>query len=268
MRARLGLPIFIATLVGTASSGCARDNPAFDTPLETHGSEGMTADDSDELPPESGEESPELCDLAGGMDMTIEVPQPCGETNDPLGIYQHYFKVVEAASSTWQVQFCDANCVDCVPVPSPFVLSPLPVAELAGPDACLLVTGRRLGSGDDCSYHTLSVVDVSANGGVLVLARRTNLLDLPTLDTSTGLASFEPGLVEAETCDCSITPDSCCDGQTPTRYDYDVNGTIVPIGETQPITIGQRSYDFWAFDAFESGDCDAPISVSWALVAG
>src|SRR5690606_13844073 len=131
----------------------------------------------------------------------------------------------------------------------------------AGPGACLQLSARRLGSGDDCDYHTISIVEPSAAGRVVVLARRTELLDLPSLDTGTGLMGFEPKLVDDETCDCAQTPDSCCGSQAPTLYAYEVGGTVIPVGDSQPVFIGQGSYDFWAFDAFQPGDCDAPTRI-------
>ncbi len=265
MHVRLGPLIGTAALVGVTAIGCTRENPAFDDPSET---EGQDTDSSAELPADTGEEAPdEVCDLVGGMDMTIKVPQPCGETNDSLGVYEHWFKVVEASGSTWSVQFCPSGCEgDCEPVPGDLVVSPLPVVDLAGPETCLLLTARRLGSGDDCDYHTLSIRDMSSDGSVLVLARRSELLDLPAIDPSSGLAGFEPGLVEADSCDCAVTPDACCEGQAPTLYSYEINGTVIPVGDTQTVTLGQQSYDFWAFDAFSSGACDAPINLTWALV--
>jgi hypothetical protein len=270
MRARLDLLICFAM----AAAGCTRDNPAFDEPSETSGGSD-TLDQRFDLPSDTNdtddtnEESPAMCELAGGVDMDIEVPQPCGETDDALGLYEHYFHVVEAAGSTWSVQFCpDQTCIDCEPVVADLVLAPLSVAEIAPPGACLLMRGRRLGAGDDCNYHAVSIQDMSNGGAMLVLARRTELLDLPPIDTNTGLLGWEPTLVVDETCDCAATPDACCDGQAPTLYAYQVNGpTPVPVGSVATVTLGQRSYDFWAFDAFQSGDCGAPIDVSWALVA-
>jgi hypothetical protein len=256
-------------MVTAATAGCTRENPAFDTG-DVAGSETGSSDTLDErdLPSESGEESTALCELEGGTDMTIKVPQPCGETNDVEGLYEHYFHVVEAVDSTLSVQFCTAGCAECEPLAGDLLLSPLPVAELAAPGACLLMKGRRLGTGDDCNYHAISLQDVTAGGAMLVLARRTDLLELPPIETNTGLFGWEPTLVVHETCDCAETPDSCCDGQAPTLYGYQVNGPdLVPVGITAPVVLGQRAYDFWAFNAFQSGECQAPIDVSWALVA-
>ncbi|HLT36989.1 MAG TPA: hypothetical protein VK034_11910, partial [Enhygromyxa sp.] len=217
---------------------------------------------------ETGDEGTSMtCELVGGMDMLIRVPQPCGETNDMLDTYEHWFQVVEAGGSTWSVQFCDESCLECEPLAANLTLAPLPVADLAGPGACLQLSARRLGSGDDCDYHTLSIVEPGAAGRVVVLARRTELLELPPLDTGTGLMGFEPNLVEDETCDCAQTPDSCCGSKPATRYDYEVEGTVIPIGDSQTVFINQRGYQFWAFDAFRPGDCDAPTRTVWALTA-
>src|SRR5262245_50072180 len=111
MRARLGLLTCFAMFAGVAA-GCTRDNPAFDEP--TGGEDGSgTTDIREDIPSESAE-TPAACELMGGTDMTIEVPQPCGESNAMLGTYEHWFKVVEAAGSTWSVQFClDQECLDC-----------------------------------------------------------------------------------------------------------------------------------------------------------
>jgi hypothetical protein len=268
MRARLGLLTCFAMFAGMAA-GCTRDNPAFSEPTGTGSdADSETTDVREDIPTESGEETPAACNLMGGMDMTIEVPQPCGENNAMLGTYDHWLHVVEAAESTWTVQFCnDPTCTDCEVLAGDLVLSPLPLSQLAGPGACLLMQGRRLGTGDDCNYHAVTIQDMGADGAVLVVARRTELLDLPPLASNTGLLGWEPNLVVHETCDCAETPDACCGDQAPTLYAYDINGTLIPIGLNQGVTLGQRDYQFWAFNAFHSGECDTPIDVSWALTA-
>jgi hypothetical protein len=265
MRARLGLLICSVTAIGTGPSGCTRENPAFDDPMATQATDADTI--GDELPPDTGEGGQD-CKLASGTDMTIKVPQPCGETDDNLDVYEHWFKVVGAVGSTWSVQFCDQGCLDCAPLPGDLEISPLPLAELAGIDSCLLVRARRLGTADDCNYQAISVEDSSASGGVLILVRRTELLDIPPLDPTTGLAGFAPGLVVDEVCDCDLSPDSCCGDLPSTVYNYEVNDTLIELGETVPVTINQRPYDFWAFNAYVSNECDAPINLSWALTAG
>lgn len=265
MRARLVLLIGFAMV---AANGCTRDNPAFDNGVsETGGGGSDTVDSEPDIPSDSGEESTTSCELAGGMDMEIKVPQPCGETDDVLGLYEHWFHVAEAGGSTWSVQFCTEACAECEPVPGELILNPLPVTELAPPGTCLLMKGRRLGSGDDCNYHAVTIQDMTNNGAMLVLARRTDQLDLPPIDSSTGLFGWAPSLAVDETCDCAATPDACCNSQAPTLYEYVIDGTNVPVGSAEPVTIGGRNYDFWAFDAFQPGDCGAPTNVSWALTA-
>ena len=263
--------ICFATCVGAATIGCTRDNPAFDpdggdTQAQETVSEGVDTDA--ETPSESGEEeSPMLCGLEGGKDMSIKVPQPCGETNDELTLYEHWFQVVEAGGSTWSVQFCDEACGECEPIPADLTLAPLSVADLAGPGACLKLAARRLGTGDDCNYHALSIVEPAATGRVVVLARRTELLELPELPTNTGLLGFEPQLVFDQACDCAETPDSCCGNLAPTLYAYEVGGTVIPVGGRETVTLGQNNYEFWAFDAFDSGECNGGARMVWALTA-
>ncbi|MFO7566852.1 MAG: hypothetical protein R6X02_29685 [Enhygromyxa sp.] len=272
MRARVDLSISFAVIVGVATPGCTRDNPAFDADDEAQShetaAEGTEADTNDELPSESGEEeSPMLCGLEGGSDMIIKVPQPCGETNDSLALYDHWFEVAEASGSTLSVHFCQEACAECEPIPADLTLSPLPMDELVGPGACLRMQARRLGEGDDCNYHAVSIQEPAAAGRVVVLARRTELLELPELETHTGLFGFDPQLLRAEGCDCEETPDSCCGTAAPTLYDYDVNGTVIPLGQTQTVSIGQNNYEFWAFDAFDTGECDVGTRIAWALTA-
>lgn len=267
MRARLDLLICCAM---AAATGCTRDNPAFDDGAdESGGGSSDTLAEQPDLPSDDdSEESTASCELAGGTDMEIKVPQPCGETDDTLGLYEHWFQVIEAGGSTWSVQFCTEGCTECEPVPGELILNPLPVAELAGPNTCLLMKGRRLGSGDDCNYHAVTIQDMSNNGAMLVMARRTDLLELPPIDSNTGLFGWEPALLLEESCDCVATPDACCDGQAPTLYAYQVNGPDpVPLGSVAPVAIGGRDYDFWAFDAFQPGDCDASLQFSWALTS-
>lgn len=265
MRARLDLLICFA-MAGAAATGCMRDNPAFEDE-ETGGDPETAADAGHDLPTETSDDSSSSCELAGGMDIEIKVPQPCGETNDMLGLYEHWFLVTAAAGSTWTVQFCTADCMECEPVAGELLLDPLPVAQLAAPNTCLLMKGRRLGSGDDCSYHAISIQDMSNNGAMLVLARRTELLELPPIDSSTGLFGWQPTLVIDQQCDCALSPDACCGSEPATLYAYQVEGSEpIPVGSMQPVTIGGRSYDFWAFDAYKPGECNATTSVSWALV--
>jgi hypothetical protein len=270
MRARADWLIGLAACL--VSSACTRDNPAFDQPVETEGHETLADgtdedDDQAELADESSEEQgPMLCGLQGGKDMNIKVPQPCGETNDELNVYEHWFKVVEAGGSTWTVQFCSEACGECEPIAADLVVAPLPVAELAGPDACLKMAGRRLGSGDDCSYHAISIIEPGAAGRVVVLARRTELLEIPGLASGTNLLGFNPQLSVADSCDCGETPDSCCGDQSPTLYDFQVEGAVIPVGENQIVTLGQNTpYRFWAFDAFNPGECNAGTRIAWAL---
>jgi hypothetical protein len=250
------------------AAGCTRDNPAFDEPTGS-GAEGDsgTTDIREDIP--GAEETPAVCELMGGTDMTIEVPQPCGESNATLGTYEHWFKVVEAAESTWSVQFCnDPACTDCEMLVGELVLSPLPVEQLAGPGACLFMQGRRLGTGDDCNYQAVTIQDASAGGDVLVIARRSELLELPPLETNTGLHGWEPGVVEYQVCDCDETPEACCADQVRTLYAFNLNGTIAEVGgPNEGVLVAQRNYDFWPFNAFHSGECGAAIDVSWALTA-
>lgn len=265
MRARFGLLV-----LGLCSIGCTLENPAFDEPTDTQSdstTDASTTANIPDLPPGTTDEGSSSCGLSGGQDMQIKVPQPCGETNDALDTYEHWFNVVEAAGSTWSVQFCSVDCLECEPLPADLVFSPLSVAELAGPGTCMLMNARRLGEADDCSYHTVTLQDMSAGGHMLVVARRTQLLQLPDIPSATGLLGFEPALVEVDSCDCVQDPDACCGGQAPTLYSYEVNGLQIPIGDVQPVSIGGRDYDFWAFDAFQPGECNAPINLSWALVA-
>lgn len=265
MRARLDLLICCAAL---AEIGCTRDNPAFEDEGAETEAQATVAEGTDELPSETGtSEDPPACALTPGTDMIIKVPQPCGETDDALGLYQHWFHVVEAGGSTWSVQFCNEGCLECEPVAANLELSPLPVAELAGPGACLQLAARRLGTGDDCNYHTVTIIEPSVGGRVVVVARRTELLEVPLLGSNTGLMGFDPGLVVDDTCDCASAPDSCCDGQAPTVYAYDVGGTQIPVGSNQTVVLGGRNYEFWAFDAYHSGECQAPTQISWALTA-
>lgn len=255
-------------LVLVASLACTRENPAFDPPTDTDALD--TSDSVDEgdpsttAVPDTGE-GPLECGIEGGVDMSIKVPQPCGETNDVLGTYEHWFHVVEAAGSTWQVQFCTADCGECEPLAAGLTFAPLPVADLAGPGTCLRMAARRLGAGDDCDYQAATVQDMTNNGEVLIVARRTELLEIPELGTNTGLLGFAPSLWLDEACDCGEVPEACCGSQAPSLYGFDVGGTQIPVGETQPVTLGGRSYEFWAFDAFQSGDCGAETRVVWAL---
>jgi hypothetical protein len=265
-----------AVFAGLLAPACVRDNPAFDSPEETVGGNGEVDPSSGDTNPQTSgvpdesedEEGLLLCDLAGGIDMTIKVPQPCGETNDVLDTYEHWFNVVEASGSDWQVQFCTAECGECEPLAFELTFAPLSVADLAGPDTCLRMAARRLGEGDDCDYQAATVQNMSNNGEVLIVARRTELLEVPELASNTGLLGFAPSLVLAETCDCSETPDSCCDGQAPILYAYEVGGIQIPVGEAAAVNIGGREFEFWAFDAFSSGDCGAETRVVWALTAG
>lgn len=251
--------------------GCTRDNPAFDPNEDTQGEAGQDtiADGTDELEPETGDESTPLsCGLEGGVDMNIEFPLPCGELNDNLNLYERWFNVVGATGSTWSVQFCKAGCVeeDCTPIPTDVLVEPLPVAELAGPGSCLKVLARRLGSGDECDYHTVIIQEPAAAGRVVLLARRTTLLEFPELETGTGLAGFEPELVIDEQCDCAETPGSCCGSEAATLFAYQVGGSVIPVGSPpQTVTINQQSYKFWAFDGFRPGHCNAQTRVVWAL---
>lgn len=275
MHVRCG-PWLLALTLGVVASACARENPAFDGARETLGSvddddgpsSGGDGPQTSGVPDESGdEEGLLLCDLQGGIDMDIKVPQPCGETNDALDTYEHWFNVVSASQSSWQVQFCTANCGDCEPLAAALTFAPLPVAELAGPDTCLRMAARRLGTGDDCSYQAATVQNMSNNGEVLIVARRTELLEIPELASNTGLLGFAPSLVVDEACTCDETPDSCCAGQAPSLYAYDVAGVEIPVGETASVSIGGRSFEFWAFDAFSPGGCDQ-TRVVWALTPG
>lgn len=253
----------------TVAAGCPQENPAFSGTNETP---GLTQDESDssEMPPDTGEAGGELCALAGGVDMNIMVPQPCGETNDELAVYQHWFKVTEVDGSAWTVEFCEAECVACKTVPGQLVLEPLQLDTLAGPGTCLLFSGRRLGSGDDCSYHAVSVRDMSGGGVPLVLARRSLALEIPLFDLASEptLASFAPELVPDQDCSCAGFAQPCCGAQGPTLSAFAVAEQTIPVGEDALVPLAGRDYDFWAFDAYAPGECgEQDPRVVWALTA-
>jgi hypothetical protein len=266
-------------LVSLVSLGCVMINPAFDEPVETQGSPetGDGDGDGDEHSVETGdgdggEESGLVCELGGGLDLHVDVPQHCGINNDPLDAYHHWFKVVAAQGSTWSVQFCLApGCAeeDCkTDVTSPLTISPLPLAELAGAGDCLEFTARRLDENDECNYHAITVRRVDIAGDhVVLLARRTEQLELPPVPSATGLHDFNPELLEVESCSCSEFPGSCCGSHQATLHAYGVDNHVIPVGAQQDLSILGREYTFWAFDAFSPGDCGGTTNIAWALTA-
>jgi len=272
---RAPLAWVVCLLAIAADTSCTRENPIFGASGETAGVDEELADEEllgdEDSPLETGDGGA-ACELVGGGDMVVSVPHTCGVNDPNLGAYRHWFRVVAAAGDTWSVQFCELDfCADveCKHIVGQLQISPLPLAQLAQEGACLEVTARGFEDpNDECNYHAISVSSVGeASSELIVLARRTELIELPPLATATGLADFEPELIDVESCSCAESPSSCCDANPTTVHAYQVGDVVIPIGENRDVTIQGRQFVFWTFNAFSPGDCDGGTDISWALTA-
>jgi hypothetical protein len=273
MHARLVL-LSVITVIG-----CARDNPAFEgsTGTETSTS-SMSADtntDTADMEAESSADGqPLMCELGGGQPMMIELAPQCAQ--DDLEAYDRWFNVLAVEGSTWWVGACtDPNCGGCQDQTQlPLSFAPIPVGDLAGPERCLRVMARRRdpANPDSCSYGTVVVSDYTDSdvGVPILIARNDSTIAFPVIEPAAGpmLSGFDPKFMPADTCPCADYPDDCCDGQdpAPTVFDLEIaTGNTVEVGQTGPVTLDTIEYEFWALDAFDTGQCDEPRHVSWAL---
>jgi hypothetical protein len=272
MHARLVL-LSLITVVG-----CTGDNPAFESSAGT-GAE-MSSTDTDMatdtgMEVESGEDGqPLMCELGGGQPVMIELAPQCAQDN--LEAYDRWFNVLAVDGSTWWVGACTLpNCEGCLDQTQlPLSFAPIPVGDLAGIGRCLRVEARRRNptNPDSCTYDTVVVSDHSDNnvGVPILIARNDMALALPVIDPAVMpmLSGFTPKFMSVQTCPCANYPSDCCEGQdpAPTVFDLEIaTGITVGLGQTGPITLDTVGYEFWAFDAFDSGQCDEPRHVSWAL---
>lgn len=255
-------------------AGCTQDNPAFDDESGTQGeaSSAATSVDTAEAADSGEEGQPLVCELSGGQPMTIEMAALC--IQEDLEAYDRWFTVLSVAGSTWQVGACDPNCEpSCQGLELPLTFAPIQVGDLADVGSCLRVSARRRPpvNPDACEYHTAVVWKYSGNVGVpILIARNDATVALPSIEPAPGvmLAGFEPQLVLTDLCSCADYPDDCCNGQAPAPavFDFDVGlGDTIDIGSKDTLVFDGIEYEFWALDAFETGVCDEPPHVSWAL---
>lgn len=261
MRARLVLLCVIGAV------GCTRFNPAFDDLNETDTPAETTVVDT----LDSSGETPLTCDIEGGEELFIELVSPCG--GDDLTVYDKFHNIVSIEGSTLWVGVCsDPLCEMCEDqIPSPLIVSPIELTGLAPEQTCLHVVGRREepDNVDSCEFEAL-MIETSVGGTSrvpLVVARASPVVALPPVDSSSPMTgAFNPTLVLADSCPCASYPDACCGTKPPSVYDFDIGlPEDVTIGEVVPVPLDQRQYEFWAVNAFESGECDAGLELGWAL---
>lgn len=222
------------------------------------------------------EEGPPMCELEGGEPIDIKMAPACRQ--EDFEVYDRWFKVVGAVDSSWEVDACTqpncGGCVSAVEPPLTLTFSPIQVANLADVESCLRVRAHRRYpvNPDACEYHTAVVWDhtVGNIGVPILIARNDPNVAMPVLDAVSlpALAGFVPELVVDEQCSCDIYPGDCCDGVDPgpTVYEFGIGAqNTVPIDGKETLNFDVVAYEFWAFDAFETGICDEPPHVSWAL---
>ena len=271
MRGRLILILLIAT------TGCTRDNPAFDAgstgtgETDDEGSDPTTLT-SAEAESNSGQEAPDpVCDLVGGIPLEIDLgPAGC---SDPLEAYDRLHLLVSINGSTLMVGTCPDGAVDCsqceTDVQLPLSFAPLDLSGLAPMGACLHVQARRINPSnpDVCRFQSVVIQsDVNGMRRVLMAGRNTPGVGLPPVDNSSPLANFNPVLTYVENCPCSQFPESCCDDVSPTVYALDIGTEIVPIGNHADLEYSDSVYDFKTLDAFLSGECGAATQEAWGVI--
>src|SRR5689334_22456611 len=143
MRGRLVLILLFAT------TGCTRDNPAFDGSTGTAETSGdgdpTTLDSADSLEAGGSEEGSTECTLHGGVPLEIDLgPAGCADTPES---YDRVHPLVSIDGSTLWVGTCPQGALDCtqceVDVPTPLTFTPLELGTIAMPGDCLHVIAQR-----------------------------------------------------------------------------------------------------------------------------
>lgn len=227
------------------------------------------ADESDGTDSESSGEPADtgdaVCELMGGTSLSIELPPPC--TGDD---FDGFFLVSETTDDAVMVTPClTADCAECAnSIPAPLKISPVPLAGVASPGTCLRVLANRAPTTnpDSCVYENIVVLQLDGDTELaIVVAPSSSEVGLP-VDVG-----FLPFINPREWCSCYDFPDSCCETRDqvyPIVYDYHIGDQTVSVGESAAIgMVNGRTYEFFAFDAFMSGECGDPIHLAWALVA-
>jgi hypothetical protein len=261
-----------------ATTGCTQDNPAFDdstsTAADTTDDPSTTLTSVEAESGSSGQEAPDPeCNLQPGVPLEIDLGL-FGCVGTPEA-YDRYHPLVSIDGSTLNVGTCPEGAVGCsdeceVATPKPLNFVPLDLSAIAIPGDCLHVTARRLNplNPDVCAFQ--SVVIEAANGTTrrpILIGRNTPGIVLPPLDNASPLVGFNPVLVHVESCSCADFPDECCGDVAKTLYALDIGQLdLVDIGETVPVDFPNDSYEFTTLDAFQLGECEAPIQEAWALV--
>lgn len=287
-------------VIGVFAVGCSMDNPAFETGAAS-GSEVGTATDSsgsadgdeDNMSMGSaeagtadgtaeGQEAPEpLCPLAPGEPLQIELGPPgCSGMPETLTIFREFESV---SGSTIYAYGCesDSGCDMCSnaqeDVPIPMNFGPLHLdglADVVAPLQCLKIVAHRVNPAnpDVCTYQTVLIEPfIGASGSLppLLLASNTPDVMLPERSMASGLAQFEPMLVDDEECPCDEYPAECCNG-IPTKtlaYNIGMNNPVQIGADAVPVPISNEvAYEFFALDGYQPGVCDEPTRGAWALV--
>ena len=251
--------------------GCRLDNPEFgddESSSESSevGSEDPSAEGSEEVGSEEDSEG-QVCELYEGQFFSLDAVPTCGGDN---GGYSKWLQVLELEGNGWRVLQCTgANCEDCPDdVITSVSVGPVVLSELAGPGACVHMRAQRPPEADTgCEYSTMTLEVDSGNGPELILAARTaEGAPMAPTPSNPAVSGWSPGMFEAESCPCDLYPDeTCCGGKEPTEWAYEVGGQDVFLGDSGEVTIGQRDYEFHAFGGYQSGECDSPREVAWAL---
>lgn len=238
---------------------CTRENPAFegDDDVLAEGDTGAT-DGTDGTGTETGVAE---CEYDEGQELVIELPMPCGETNDQTQRYERSFLVLSEAQDGkgWLGGLCEVGDLDCTGdcptnVPQAVVVGPFDVTGLVGGGACLRISAEQGDpSVDSCNFDAIGIwhLDkpiVMASNGAAVIGE--------ALDDA-GQIQPVPVLAESPACECS---DGCC-----ARGDhrFDIGGQKVAVGTS--VHLEAYPYDFHPLHAYNPTGCAGDLKQAWGL---
>lgn len=246
-------------LASVSVLACTRDNPAFEDGGDDVLAEGDTQVSTEEGDTDTGTVA--ACEYDEGQQLVIELPEPCGETNEQALRYERGFVVISQTETGWLGGLCAIGDLDCTGdcptnIPQEIQIGPFDVTGLVGGGACLRISAAQADpSVDSCNFDAIGIwfqdkpIVVASNGLALIgeaLADAGQIAPLPVR-------------VEDPPCACV---DECC-VVSPGDYGFEVAGQEIPVGAS--IQLESYPYEFHPLSAYNPTGCADDLQQAWAL---
>jgi hypothetical protein len=248
-------------LASVSVLACTRDNPAFEDGGDELLDEGDTRPGTDDGEIETETGTVAECEYDEGHGVTIELPMPCGETNEQTQRYDRSFLVISATANGWLGGLCEVGDLDCtgdcpINVPQAIEIGGFDVSGLVGATACLRISAEQADpASESCSFDAIGIW---SSGKPIVVASNGSVVIAEALSDAGEIAPM-PEPVENPPCECT---DACCES-SPGDYRFDIGGQKIAVGD--PVDLDAYAYEFHPLRAYNPTGCADDLQQAWGL---